>query len=530
MHAAVERGLAYLRDRDIGDGHWDRASGVVVPAFLHARVGPAPDAPAAGYLGLGADDQTRMRAALHYCIDRVPGFDDDTAFTYRVGACLDGMAAYLAAGGPDVVNADLTVAAAIDRGAAALRANRYPGGGWNYIRGADNGDLSATRYAADGLALVGDLPADLPAFVDTHANPDGSFRYHTRGGEVGGEVLTAKAAWIYLRAGVEAGDPRIQGAMAWLDTHRDTDPYRYAADWALYTLLGLGAVTLDGQRDPVADGYPDTPPSWWYDTAFFLLEDQRGTGAFCARTACRDLNANTAYALRILSRGLDACFDDADADRVCDDADVCPDVPDPAQADTDNDTRGDACDNCPGAANPDQGDADGDGLGDVCDPDSCVPAGAETCNGADDDCDGTVDEGVPTPDPCDTSLRGDCAAGRLACRGGAVVCEPVVPAETETCNDRDDDCDGRTDEQVCLGGPEAEGGATVPIDRPLDAGVGSPPADPTVGDALAASGCGCDSTSTPAGWWWLLLGLWPRRRVRVRPRDRIRTLGNNGAG
>ncbi len=58
---------------------------------------------------------------------------------------------------------------------------------------------------------------------------------------------------------------------------------------------------------------------------------------------------------------------DTDGDTVLDAFDICPNHPDPLQADGDQDGFGDACDNCPGAANPDQKDADRDGVGDACD-------------------------------------------------------------------------------------------------------------------------------------------------------------------
>ncbi len=71
----------------------------------------------------------------------------------------------------------------------------------------------------------------------------------------------------------------------------------------------------------------------------------------------------------------------------------------------------------------------------------CKPT-AETCNGADDDCDGIVDEGCPVcrpaaetcngaDDDCDGLVDEDCEA-----------CQPAA----ETCNGADDDCDGLIDE------------------------------------------------------------------------------------
>ncbi|MCS6798210.1 MAG: MopE-related protein [Myxococcota bacterium] len=76
----------------------------------------------------------------------------------------------------------------------------------------------------------------------------------------------------------------------------------------------------------------------------------------------------------------------------------------------------------------------------------CSPSGAEACNGADDDCDGEVDEGNPGGGGLCGESIGACMPGRLRCRDGALVCEGGRGPTMETCNGRDDDCNGTVDD------------------------------------------------------------------------------------
>lgn len=92
---------------------------------------------------------------------------------------------------------------------------------------------------------------------------------------------------------------------------------------------------------------------------------------------CNDLDSNTHPGIQEICDHRDNDCDgsvdggvipgDIDADRSCNDEDICPNTYDPDQLETDGDGLGDACDNCPTLANPGQQDADGDGVGDVCD-------------------------------------------------------------------------------------------------------------------------------------------------------------------
>jgi hypothetical protein len=78
-----------------------------------------------------------------------------------------------------------------------------------------------------------------------------------------------------------------------------------------------------------------------------------------------------------------------------------------------------------------------------------------TCNGVDDDCDGAVDELEGEPcysGPEGTRGVGACKAGQPACgEDGTQRCAgEVVPAAAEACNGVDDDCDGTVDEGFVL--------------------------------------------------------------------------------
>ncbi|MCO4764033.1 MAG: thrombospondin type 3 repeat-containing protein, partial [Myxococcales bacterium] len=76
---------------------------------------------------------------------------------------------------------------------------------------------------------------------------------------------------------------------------------------------------------------------------------------------------------------------------------------------------------------------------------SAAKPAAETCDGQDNDCDGSTDEGIAAEACTVTNSFGTCT-GSQSCKGSkGLVCDAPTPA-TETCDGSDNDCDGDTDE------------------------------------------------------------------------------------
>jgi len=113
-------------------------------------------------------------------------------------------------------------------------------------------------------------------------------------------------------------------------------------------------------------------------------------------------------------------------------------------------------------------DDDGDGYTDSscggtdCDDSdaSSYPGATETCDGADNDCDSSIDEGVTTLyyRDADSDFYGDASSSSAACSvpagyvSNSTDCDDtdssVHPGGTETCDGEDEDCDGDIDEGV----------------------------------------------------------------------------------
>ncbi|MBI5488827.1 MAG: hypothetical protein HY905_15950 [Deltaproteobacteria bacterium] len=113
-------------------------------------------------------------------------------------------------------------------------------------------------------------------------------------------------------------------------------------------------------------------------------------------------------------------------------------------------------DDCDGETDEETGlERCGNGLDDDCDgaTDELPPTGPEVCNACDDDGDGATDEDLGAGGWCGPEA-GECDPGHFACVGGEVACVGGRGPARETCDCRDNDCDGETDEGELCGGGE----------------------------------------------------------------------------
>jgi len=161
---------------------------------------------------------------------------------------------------------------------------------------------------------------------------------------------------------------------------------------------------------------------------------------------------------------------DGDAGRPIEDAGLDANLPDADLPDADLPDANLADADLPDADLPDANLPDANLLdAGVGEPDACVAA-AETCNGLDDDCDGTVDNGVPAGAPCSAGIGACARPGTVLCVGGARTgCSAVagVAASDVMCDGVDTDCDGIADPM------EMTANETCPWRRCVSVGGGS---------------------------------------------------------
>ena len=83
---------------------------------------------------------------------------------------------------------------------------------------------------------------------------------------------------------------------------------------------------------------------------------------------------------------------------------------------------------------------------------SCPAAPAEKCDSVDNDCNGKTDDNVAgVGNICGTAI-GECTKGKWACKAGKMVCEKGLGPTAEVCDNKDNDCNGKIDDNVAGSG------------------------------------------------------------------------------
>jgi Notch-like protein len=94
----------------------------------------------------------------------------------------------------------------------------------------------------------------------------------------------------------------------------------------------------------------------------------------------------------------------------------------------------------------------------------CTPTngGVEACDGVDNNCDGTVDDGNPGGGQTCGTDTGECSHGTFQCSNGVLFCVGAVGGTPEVCDNQDDDCDGVVDDGFDkMNDPQHCGGCTA---------------------------------------------------------------------
>ncbi len=486
VHEAETRGLTWIRvNANNGEVvNWSTSLAGLVLLGQRSAVDPLRPL---GYARVSADDQALLNAMAKYVVDVLlraePAISDTRAYSYA----LSFLTQFRLTGGPNSIDASQTVDAASDALVTILLDRQLIGelvtdcaqGSWA-LPGGNTSEMWHTQIAVS--ALIGALRnpnianrhneintalASVKTLLERIQGDDGGWSVQPCSTEVSSALITAALLHITQALSGTSATVIQRRALGFLDRQFQLqpadsgDPRFYQLLWStlrMYSSLPSDLIvppffTWTPQYDPIAAGHPTVSASLSYDIHRTLLVRQSPDGTFACEASmdqnCERPVHSTLFGLLTLQTNLiGACIDsETDADTVCADVDLCPNVHDPEQLDTDGDYVGDLCDLCPETINPEQNDNDGDGIGDLCDPLDCVALEAELCNGLDDDCDEIADEDIESNgSSCAANSGGACAVGKRYCVDGVDVCIPNLTPVREECDGLDNDCDNQVDE------------------------------------------------------------------------------------
>lgn len=192
---AIDRGIEYLANAgaynnpsSAGDAH-----GLPMLALLEKRASGDPNDPPQGYAGANATDQTRLRNAAAYILDRV---NETQHYAYRDGNFMFALSEYARTDGPDKSvlapgNADYqtikeAMDALVDRSLSFQLASGYWCYGPTVFLGCN--DSSTTQFVVAGLAAA-------KSFYTSAKSGDQAFADAARAAQIDSALVKARQAY-----------------------------------------------------------------------------------------------------------------------------------------------------------------------------------------------------------------------------------------------------------------------------------------------------------------------------------------------
>jgi squalene-hopene/tetraprenyl-beta-curcumene cyclase len=310
----IEKGLAWLRTRQYGDGSWLSNVGVTSLATL-------------AFLNAGYDEtDATVSKAISYILSKVHS-DGSIYISYSVyetsTAILPLVATHNANYVTIIENAKNWLVGAQQDETFGYTPTNYQYGGWTYSSARGDPDLSNTQFAL--LALdAANLPKTDPAWskaimftqrcqnrpasndqawahvITQPSYNDGGFIYRPSGWSLAGGTLsygsmTGAGIWGLLLSGVPKTEERVVAALDWVANHYTWDNNPVYGSRPYYYYLSMSkALTM--YREPVINGHD------WYQELYDKIVGMQidaGSGKGYWSTPAEDYNPilTTAYAI-----------------------------------------------------------------------------------------------------------------------------------------------------------------------------------------------------------------------------------------